>query len=271
MVMVAGRCCIASSECDYEDVIATIEARGILSDDWQDNLPPAAPRPPPKPPEPNADALRLWYGAKPVKAGGLVDRYLKGRGLLLSVPVSLREAELYVKHPKWHIVPAMLAGIQIPIGGESCGRLITVQKTPLNVRQDGSVYRGERKNAPGSLGNGAVRLAAAGEILGIAEGIENALTAMQLTGIPCWACLGAQRMARVAIPACVRELHIFADDDEAGRKAAKQVVDARGKRKVVVHYPPKPCNDWNDALQNHYAPKGLNYREAIAEYMRDTA
>ena len=36
---------------------------------------------------------------------------------------------------------------------------------------------------------------------------------MQLTGIPVWACLGAQRMARVAIPDCVKELHVFADND----------------------------------------------------------
>jgi putative DNA primase/helicase len=254
--------------CDYENVVAALEQRGILIDGWQDRLPPAAPRPPPKPPERNLAAARLWREASPVKAGGLVDRYLKGRGLMLSVPVSLRETELVID---WRMVPAMLAAIQIPVEGEAIGRLITVQKTLLNVRNDGSVYRSERKNAPGSLGNGAVRLAAAGEVLGLAEGVETALSAMQLTGIPVWACLGSQRMARVAIPDCVKELHVFADNDEPGRKAAKQVADVRGKRRVVVHRPPEGFNDWNDALRGHYAPKGLNYREAIVEYVRDTA
>jgi hypothetical protein len=61
--------------------------------------------------------------------------------------------------------PAMLAAIQIPVEGETFGKLITIQKTLLNVRHhDNSVYRGERLNAPGSLGNGAVRLGRAEEI-----------------------------------------------------------------------------------------------------------
>src|ERR1700730_12997070 len=39
--------------CEYEDIREVLEARGILGHGWQDNLPPAAPRPPPKPPERN--------------------------------------------------------------------------------------------------------------------------------------------------------------------------------------------------------------------------
>jgi hypothetical protein len=70
--------------CDYENVVAALEQRGILIGGWQDHLPSAAPRPPPKAPELNAAALRIWREASPVKAGGIVDRYLKGRGLMLS-------------------------------------------------------------------------------------------------------------------------------------------------------------------------------------------
>ena len=51
-------------------------------------------------------------------------------------------------------------------------------------------------------------------MLGITEGAEDALSAMQLTNVPCWASLGAGRMHRVAIPEHVRELHIFGDNDE---------------------------------------------------------
>jgi putative DNA primase/helicase len=257
--------------CDYEDVIGAIEQRGILADDWQDNLPPAAPRPPPEPPEPNAKALQIWREAWPVKPGGIVDRYLKGRGLMLSIPLSLRETtRLVVKvDNRWREIPAMLSALQIPIEGETFGKLITIQKTPLIVRRtDGSVYHCKRMNAPGSLGNGAVRLGKASEVLGIAEGVETALSAMQLTGIPCWASLGSNRMARVAIPDCVRELHVFGDNDEPGRKAAAQVVDLHTDigRKVVVRYPPKGSVDWNDALNDYYAPRGLNHWQAIVEH-----
>lgn len=100
----------------------------------------------------------------------------------------------------------------------------------------------------GALGSGAVRLGLAGEGLGLAEGTETGLSAMQMFGIPVWCSLGAGRMHSVAIPNTVRELHIFADDDESGRAAAQRVVTAHWHRKVIVHYPPLGCNDWNDAL-----------------------
>jgi hypothetical protein len=257
--------------CEYEDLRAALETRGILGEGWQDNLPPAAPRPPPKPIEPNPKALQLWREAWPPKAGSIVDRYLKGcRGLMLNIPASLRETtRLVVKiEGKWRELPAMLAAIQIPVEGETFGKIITVQKTLLKVRRhDESVYRGERLNSSWPLGNGAVRLGKAEDILGLAEGVETALSAMQLTGIPCWACLGAPRMPKVAIPESVRELHIFGDDDGPGREAAEKTAEIHADRKVVLRFPPKGFPDWNDALNGYYAPKGLNYREAIADYV----
>jgi putative DNA primase/helicase len=259
--------------CDYEDVRAALEARSILAEGWQDNLPPAAPRPPPKPPEPNTKALQIWQAASLVKAGGIVDRYLKGRGLTLNAPPTLHETQLRIKRlGRWHTVPAMLVLIQIPIEGESKGKPLTIQKTLLQVRQDGSVYRGDRLNATGSLGNAAVRLAKAGEILGLAEGVETALSAMQLTGIPCWACLGAQRMPRVAIPECVRELHIFGDEDVPGRKAARETFDAHCNRiKAQQHFPPQGFDDWNAALVGYYRPLGLNDHNDIARHAAESA
>ena len=68
------------------------------------------------------------------------------------------------------------------------------------------------------MGAGAVQLAWPDDVLGIAEGIETALSAAQLFGIPTWACLGASRMATVKIPDSVKTVRIFADNDEAGRR-----------------------------------------------------
>ena len=68
----------------------------------------------------------------------------------------------------------------------------------------------------------------------------------RLTGVPCWACLGSQRMARVDIPDCVRELHIFADADEPGRLAAEQTARAHPQRRVIVHLPPDGFGDYAD-------------------------
>jgi phage/plasmid primase-like uncharacterized protein len=88
-------------------------------------------------------------------------------------------------------------------------------------------------------------LAKAGELLGLAEGVESALSAMQLHGVPCWASLGAARLALVAIPDHVRELVVFADNDRPGRDAAERV--ARNRRAVVKY--PLNGTDWNDHLK----------------------
>lgn len=65
-------------------------------------------------------------------------------------------------------------------------------------------------------------------------------------------------MASIAIPICVRELNVFADNDEPGRRAAEAVVQAYPGHKVVLRYPPEPFNDWNDALNGYYKPQGVN-------------
>ena len=62
---------------------------------------------------------------------------------------------------------------------------------------------------------GAVRLAAATDELGIAEGIETAISALILLGIPIWAALGNERFPYLAIPLSVRGLVLLLDMDLA--------------------------------------------------------
>ena len=94
--------------------------------------------------------------------------------------------------------------------------------------------------------DGAVRLAAAGDVLGLAEGIETGLSAMKLFDVPVWCVLGAARMHTVFVPDTVRELHIFADADEAGSAAVERTVEAHRRRRVIVHRPLSPGQDFND-------------------------
>ena len=72
------------------------------------------------------------------------------------------------------------------------------------------------------------------------------MSAQFLTGIPTWSCLGAARMHRVPVPPTVRELHIFADDDEASRKAAERTADLHRHLKIEIRYPPPDFGDWNE-------------------------
>ena len=94
-----------------------------------------------------------------------------------------------------------------------------------------------------------MRLARAGKVLGLSEGIESALSAMQLFDIPVWAALGS-RLAAVALPHEVIEVQIFGDNGDAGRLAAEKAAEAFTKegRRAALRYPPPAFGDWNDAL-----------------------
>jgi phage/plasmid primase-like uncharacterized protein len=102
-------------------------------------------------------------------------------------------------------------------------------------------------------GNGPhVRLTPVAAMLGIAEGIETALAASRLFGIPTWSVLSTYGVETFEPPAEVNHLIIYADHDlnGAGQKAAYALA-ARlaGTITVEVKIPDKPGTDWNDVLR----------------------
>ena len=188
-------------------------------------------------------ALSLWWASKPA-LGTPVETYLNSRGITLPVPPTLKwNAATYYAQSSVHL-GAMVAAVQAPDR-----RITAVHRTYLtnDGRDKASVV--VPKKALGPIGNGAVRLGHVSAVIGIAEGIETALSAMQAFEIPCWAALGG-RFDRITIPAKVIEVQIFADNGEAGHIAAEKAADAltsAGKR-VALRYPPEGIGDWNDAL-----------------------
>lgn len=96
----------------------------------------------------------------------------------------------------------------------------------------------------------AIRLAAVeGETLGIAEGIETALAAMRLHGVPTWAALNANLLARFEPPPGVWHLVVYADRDVPGMEAAWSLRERLdGRATVELATPPAPHGDWNDVL-----------------------
>jgi putative DNA primase/helicase len=193
------------------------------------------------PHEPDPAALAIWRNAKPT-AGTIVAEYLERRGIPLNPPPSLRCCT--VMHLTRYEMPAMIAGVQAPDG-----KVIAVQATTLTPKGTKAPITNPRITT-GALGAGAVRFAAAAEVTGLAEGIESALSAQILAKIPVWASLGCKRLHRVELPDVVREVHVFGDNDEPGRAAAKVTaeVHARLGRKVKLRFPPEGIKDFNDLL-----------------------
>jgi hypothetical protein len=129
--------------------------------------------------------------------------------------------------------------------------LVAVHRTFLDLSPARLADLPLPKRALGRLGQGAVRVHTPCDgLLGWAEGIETALAATRLTGIPCWATLGTERFARVALPASVRRLILFLDNDPGGRRAERLARDAHRDTPVEIEarYPGAAGADWNDVL-----------------------
>ena len=192
-------------------------------------------------------AARLWAAARPI-GRSQAEAYLRNRGLTLETSdLRYHPRTPYGRGPQAIFLPAMLAAVRDESG------LVALHRTFLDPRSGRLADLPVPKRALGRLGQGAVRLRPSRDgVLGWAEGIETALAATLLTGISCWATLGTERFARVALPPSIRRLILFLDNDEGGRRAEALAREAmRGADvEIVSRYPSAAGTDWNDVLLN---------------------
>lgn len=235
--------------CSNDEVIAALDRQGIRSRDLFDGSGAVAADRPEKRAF-NSNARRLWHSATAI-SDSPAEGYLAQRRILRASD-QLRYLERTPLGPRGAVqfLPAMLAAVTTDMG------IIAIHRTFLDAPNAKLAGFDRPKRALGSLGCGAVRLAppAAGR-LGLAEGIESALSAMQLFGIPCWATLGNERFGHVAIPESVRELHLFIDNDPGGELAdqrARKAYSASG-RVIRSRVPASTGFDWNDELKARLA------------------
>lgn len=196
-------------------------------------------------PAPSRGALRIWskatsLGTSPAKA------YLEARGITAgSAALRFLGATPLGPQGRAQFLPAMIAAVSLDEGP------IAIHRTfldPFEPRLAGFI---KPKRALGTLRSAAVRLfPPAGGRLGLAEGIESALSARALTGVPCWATLGNERFGLVSIPESVTELHLFIDHDAGGELAASKALAAYScdGRLIRIRRPSVSGTDWNDEL-----------------------
>lgn len=191
---------------------------------------------------------RMWGSSYPVQHGDPVWKYLTARGLSRSAPC-LRFApriQYRAEVSTWH--PAMLAMVSDPSGRPS-----TIHRTFLTVDGGKADVEAPRRMMPGAVPKGsAVRLCVAESAMGIAEGIETALSAEELFKVPTWAALNAEMLRAWLPPDGTTKVTIFGDNDRnhVGQAAAHDLARRLSATCAVeVKIPDQSGADWNDILR----------------------
>lgn len=196
-----------------------------------------------------------------IQRGDEAERYLLGRGLdLYDLPESIRLHPGLAYHDEGQVIgiyPAMLAVIT-----SSTGQALSMHRTYLQDGKKAPVSQPRKLMAGLPQAGSAIRLTPVSEVLGIAEGIETALAAAELFGVPCWSCISTSGVESFEPPRGVKELIIFADHDAnfAGQAAAYRAAHRLALKgyEVEVCVSPVEDEDWLDELNRRaIAPPDL--------------
>jgi putative DNA primase/helicase len=209
-----------------------------------------------------AKHLETWKYANRLTGVDPASIYLRNRGVEFQcAPASLRwvsNARYYREQSSFTEHPAMIALFVSPDRETTIVHRTFItedgQKADLGCDEKGVPWPA-KKLARGSVPKGgAVRLAQSAPTMGIAEGIETALAASILAGIPVWAATTADLLMAWQPPENVRHVLIYGDNDHsyAGQYKAYGLayrLRAMGIN-VEVRFPPEQGDDWNDVLMS---------------------
>lgn len=195
--------------------------------------------------EQKSEALkRVYRESKPVTKGDPVWAYLVNRADITNVPASIR-FHPNLRYDARQSFPAMLAVVTMPDG-----KATTMHRTWLDGNGGKAPVDEPKKVMAGTIKAGAIRLAGLEPRIGIAEGIETALRASVLFGVPTWAAISAGGMRDWGIPEGVKEVVIFGDNDAnfTGQNAAFALAHKLSMSgiKTEVKIPDQVGTDWAD-------------------------
>jgi hypothetical protein len=166
------------------------------------------------------EVARILEGGGPI-AGSLGENYLRTRGLADPKSSDLQFHPDLTDFDTKRGWAGMVAVVRDAIGQPTGG----IHRTYL--LDDGSAKAAPGKKMLGPVLGGSVRLFPVGHDghLAVAEGIETAIAAHSIFGVPTWAALSADGLRRWQWPADITRLTIFADSGEAGRQAAAMLAE----------------------------------------------
>jgi hypothetical protein len=213
-----------------------------------------------------AEALDFWEHETADPRHTAVEHYWHSRGLGgLPIPKTIRAAASWLRHREsGGSRPAMVALVEHVEHGP-----VAIHRTWLTVDGSSKASFDPPRKELGPVGGGAVRLARAGELLLVAEGIETTAAAIAATGLPGWAALSDGGIKRLILPPLpLAALVIIAADNDAngaGERAARIAAQRwlREGRRVRVALPPETGTDFNDLLLNQ-TPASMGVTRNVA-------
>ena len=218
-----GLIVVCHAGCSRTDIFAELRRRGLLVGEARASAPPDAVTEQRRV-EAEATYRRRRIGlahdmlASALPAiGTLAERYLRSRGYTGPIPPSIRFIGMHTAYG-WHEPsgdrrPVMVAAVQHVENG-----FVGVSRTFLAIDGSAKASFDQPRLFTGPVAGGAVHLGAlqADLPLVIAEGVESALAASELSGWPAWAALSAGGIGRLVLPAAARDIVIACDRDPSG-------------------------------------------------------
>lgn len=209
---------------------------------------------------------KIWSEAHAIGENDSAFAYLRSRGLRNSFPSSLRAVnDLRYAQPsadgktwEYSFHEGLLAEIV-----NSDGKRVSLHRTYLDNGRKARV-KTVKKVLGKELSGCVVRLSDLGEegVLGLAEGIETALSASELFGVPVWSVVAAFNFKNFVPPKGVRKVIIFADADAnfVGQReayaGASEIIQRHPEIEVEVRLPETIGKDWNDVLLSEISGEG---------------
>lgn len=198
-----------------------------------------------------AAALMIWEQGTPL-IGSPAEAYLRVRGIGMDLTAA-QDLRFHARAPYWGYqpekskrYPAMVAAIRKPDGA-----FIGCHVTYILPDGSGKAELETTRKVFGAKAGGFILLGPMAERMVIAEGIESAFSASEVSGRSPLATVTSENMAKLPLLPNVRDYLIAYDRDPKdqgvtkARELAKRLLGAG----VVIRGfpPPMGCSDWNDA------------------------
>ncbi|MER9432900.1 toprim domain-containing protein [Mesorhizobium sp. M0408] len=207
------------------------------------------------------EAARRLFGMSQPIVGTLAERYLAGRGILLST----RERALRF-HPgcyyrdlvtgETQTLPALIAALT-----NLNGQITGLQRTWLDPLGQGKAQLADPRRSLGDLlGNGiwlGHQPGAPVPVMAAGEGFETmASLKVVMPVLPVAAATSANHLAGLTLPPGCRRLYIAADADAAGRHGIERLSQRAGEAGILALVLRPQLGDFNDDLR-HFGPAHL--------------